>query len=249
LMPDSEHPYGIALPPIILQLLRIALKQPLVTGYGYYERTMNLNEVLLQKLSEAYEHMDQLVMMPTPLLYIQGCKILLCMYLVVAPMSIDNAAGVWGNVVLPVFLGVTFYGFEIVAEKMENPIGDDTSDLNLLELIHSLEVEAKHIFNLSERDAPALAKSWHTLGAKFDLVKPAQNTEAEFSTRRTYDFDDFFKWVPFPDHQLKYMLLRGSDAWTVNKAMFINTWRCCFKCCKMRNKKNVQKNTEKLASL
>merc|ERR1719259_305240 len=85
------------------------------------------------------------------------------------PLSINLNHGLWGNVGVPTILSMTLLGFEIVADFMENPLGDDSADISIYELIHEFEVEVEVIFDCSEQDRPAVLRAWADLGTHCGL--------------------------------------------------------------------------------
>lgn len=181
--PDSSSPSGgTALPPLILQLLRMVLQQPLAEKWGFYERNLNYHEVLFQRMSANFRVIDCMVAMPMPLMYAQECKILLMLFLAAYPLCVEAEDGIWGSLFAPWMLALSMLGLDLVSERLENPLGDDDSDLNVLEMVHALEVDCKWLFDFSEADAPNLKESWDCLGESLGLVavkkRPAASPDA-----------------------------------------------------------------------
>lgn len=225
---------GVALPPIILQLVRDALAKPLCQSWGYPERLLNFHEMIFDRLMRRYEGISQLISMPLPLPYLQHSKGLLLIFAVSYPLCMSLQNGLWGNVVVPTFLVVGLLGFEVVADMLENPVGDDACDLNYYEMIHGLEVEAKQLFDLSEADKNEIEKSWQDLGHAFGLTSKEHLDDGskKLAARPKYSFDNFFEWVRLPTHTLKYVMAQQSKMETVQESYFLqncsscyNTWR------------------------
>lgn len=184
---------------------------------------MNFHETLLGNISRSYESLDQLVTIPLPLPYLQHCKFLLFLFMVFYPLCVDIHHGLFSNVVVPSLIAMALLGFEMVADNFENPFGDDDSDLNFLETIHSLEVEIQSIFNLSERDATDVFQSWRELGQTFELcdyVGDVDDTEGNAQTIKSYSFTDFFEWAPLPVHTLEYLIRTSGTVQTVHATQF-----------------------------
>merc|ERR1719162_2240906 len=89
-------------------------------------------------------------MAPTPLPYLQHCRVLFFVFAVVFPMSMDTSKGLFDNVMLPLMIFWAIMGFEVLSGLLENPLGNDEVDMNLYEKVHSLEVNAEQIFNATE---------------------------------------------------------------------------------------------------
>lgn len=225
---------GVGLPPIIIQLLRDALGKPICQSWGYVERMINFHEMILDRLMRRHEAISQLVSMPLPLPYLQHSKGLLVIFACSYPLTIDWKNGLWGNVVVPTFLVMALLGFEIVADMLENPVGDDACDLNYYEMIHNLEVEAKTIFDLSENSRGEVEKSWQDLGSAIGLTskEDVDKDRKKLAARPKYTFDCFFEWMRLPKHTIKYVIVQQSRMETVQESYFLynpgsddDTWR------------------------
>lgn len=234
---EEEEPDhgGTSVPLFILQLLRGLLMRPLGKRWGYPERYLNFNEACLGKATRAYEGMHQMVLMPLPLPYLQLCKMLLLVFIITYPIGIHLNHGIWGNVVIPWILSMSLWGFQVVADFMENPMGDDPADISLYELIHEFEVEVQAMFDLSVRDHAQVVQSWRGLADHFGLglgsphLCPASGggggavvcpsgsgAEAEFG-QRPARFTDFFVWAPLPKGTVRYIITQSSDASVASK--------------------------------
>merc|ERR1719174_1422372 len=124
--------------------------QPLGKPWGYFERQLNYIINTTNIIMERKHMLDCLITMPLPLAYLQHCRVLLAIFAFCHPFSIDPDEGVLDNVVMPFCLFWAIMGFEVLAEMMENPLGDDETDINSMQMIHSLEVCAQHVFDISE---------------------------------------------------------------------------------------------------
>lgn len=106
-------------------------------------------------------------------------------------------------------------GFEIVADFMENPLGDDSSDISIYESIHEFEVEAQAIFNSSLIHRPGLSASEQELAEEFGLKTDCLR---EWADDGPPDFNDFFEWSPLPSQLVNYIRHQSTDA------AALNTW-------------------------
>eukprot|EP00929_Paragymnodinium_shiwhaense_P105424 TRINITY_DN7043_c0_g1_i1.p1 TRINITY_DN7043_c0_g1~~TRINITY_DN7043_c0_g1_i1.p1 ORF type:complete len:553 (+),score=117.82 TRINITY_DN7043_c0_g1_i1:181-1839(+) len=207
---------GSALPPVLLQLLRMATIQPLNKGWGYPERLLNVHESLFKEISKTFERIDTLVQMPLPIPYLQLCKILLLMFIMTYPLSMDLSDGIWGNVFIPCLLSMGLCGIELVADMLQNPFGDNTTDLNLLETIHSLEMRCQTIFDLSEAHGRDITSSWTGLEERLNIAQTSKRSSEKLlsgtdgtDSLTPYGFMQFFNWHPLPAQTVKYVIERS----------------------------------------
>merc|ERR1719375_946227 len=89
-------------------------------------------------------------MSPTPLPYLQHCRMLFLIFSIAFPLSMETSKGFFFNIGLPLMIFWAIMGFEVLAASLENPLGNDEVDMNLFEKIHSLEVNAEQIFDATE---------------------------------------------------------------------------------------------------
>jgi len=211
---------------LLMMLLRFVLNEPISKPWGYQERVMNLYEAHLAVVSSAYQGMNQMVMCQLPLPYVQLCKVLLLVFILSYPLSIDLNHGIWGNVVVPVILAVTLMGFENVADFLENPLGDDSADISVYECIHEFEVEVQSLFNASQVYRQSIVASWselgHNLGVPLGCGLLSQPTH---STPRP-GFNSFFEWSVLPADVISYVIDQTSDAGRVNMRALMRALRC-----------------------
>lgn len=107
------------------------------------------------------------------------------------------------NVVLPLIIFWGMLGFEVLAEKTENPLGHDSTDLNLLEVVHALDASAQYAFEISEMHRNPLQRA---------LLQPLHDFQMSASSRTVpseraggnekrvpaNDFSTYFQWMPIP---------------------------------------------------
>lgn len=210
---------GTSVPLLLLQLLRGVLMHPLDKKWGIPERYLNYNEQNLANAIRSFEGMHHMVIVPLPLPYLQLCKMLVLFFILFYPFSIDLAHGIWGNVIVPCILAMALLGFEIVADYMENPMGDDPADISLYELIHEFEVEVQAMFDLTERDHLKVMDSWRSLANHFDLGGGSSHLIGDKSYLEPVQrpFTDFFEWIQLPEATVRYILTQSSEASSVHK--------------------------------
>merc|ERR1719375_815136 len=95
-------------------------------------------------------------MSPTPLPYLQHCRMLFLIFSIAFPLSMETSKGFFFNIGLPLMIFWAVMGFEVLSASLENPLGNDEVDMNLYEKIHSLEVNAEEIFNCTETNQASL---------------------------------------------------------------------------------------------
>lgn len=96
----------------------------------------------------AYEMVNQSMMTPLPLPYVHLNKTLLCAFLMSFPCQLDFKLGWYANTVIPGLVALALLGIDSIATELENPFGDDTNDLDIIEQIHLLEHECMDILEL-----------------------------------------------------------------------------------------------------
>jgi len=201
---DISGHAACALPVALLQIMRGMLMQPMSQKWGYPERVINLLEAHISTVSNCFEQLDRLITIPLPLAYLQHCKILFLIFVGIYPLTINTLHGVWANVFSPCCLFMALLGFEVLADEMENPIGDDTIDLNVMRMIHELEGRCCEIFDICELRRATLFK---------DLTSPLQDMGMDVISREhrrkddiavAGDFSYHFTWLPLPVHIMAY---------------------------------------------
>ncbi|CAE8740305.1 unnamed protein product [Polarella glacialis] len=210
----------IPLPKVLLNLLLDACLQPASKKWGFPERMMNIFVNGIGTINYQIEEMTQLVCGPVPLSYVQLCRLLLFAYSIVVPLSQDTSQGITDNIVMPLFAFTTLYGIEVLSCMMENPLGDDELDLNLMSMIHSLEIVSQHAFDLSE-----CGRRQARLALRRPLVDFAMQTQPSdlvrmgAETRDPIIFERFFSWKPMPSLVLEKIFRSHGHASVVHKAM------------------------------
>jgi len=178
--------------------------QPLCQKWGYPERILNLLEPHLGQISGNFEGVDRLITIPLPLAYLQHCKVMFLTFVMVYPLTIETSYGIWANIFSPCCLFIALLGFEVLADEMENPVGDDSMDLNVMRMIHDLEGRCSEIFTISQVLRPALfddlTLAMDDMG--MDIVGGRRKTTIERETSVSFKYH--FTWLPLPVHILAY---------------------------------------------
>jgi len=202
--PEADRPSGgVAIAPapkVVMSMLVQALLRPSDRPWGYQSRLYNLFARITLKLVNDSMHLESIIMSPTPLPYLQHCRVLFLIFSVVFPMSMDTSKGFFDNVLLPLMIFWAIMGFEMLSGVLENPLGNDETDMNIYEKIHTLEVNAEQIFNSTECLKPGLHYALHkteniVLGERHPPPHPTVRSHALDPTK---SFRSYFRWVPLP---------------------------------------------------
>jgi len=193
-------------PKIVMVLLTFALQRPMDKPWGYNSRSFNLYWRSTEAVMRMTMNLESLIQSPTPLPYLQHCRLLFVIFVVANPLSIDSTKGWFVNVVLPVVLFWAIRGFQILSKRLENPLGNDEADLNLYDKLASCEVNAEHAFNLTAdtygdiRNALQWTEQWVVTGETPPVASgppPLRKKEKSFRC--------YFRWTPIPTLMLKGM--------------------------------------------
>jgi len=204
---DEESIVGMAIPVLLVQLLRGHVAKAARTAHGpnwgYPERLVNVLENHLSGVCASFEHLERLITLPFPLAYLQHSKILFLIFALVYPLCIDIEFGLWANVISPCIIFFALLGFELLADEMENPLGNGYTDLSVLEMIHALEIRASKAFALTETRQVALQEDARGLLKGLGLaVPPLPEPPDAVGERleRCRRFSQHFCWLPLPPH-------------------------------------------------
>jgi len=194
-------------PKIIMSMLVQALLRPSDQTWGYQSRLYNLFARITLKLVNDSMHLESIIMSPTPLPYLQHCRVLFLIFSLVFPMSMDTERGYFANVIMPAVIFWAIMGFEMLSGVLENPLGNDETDMNIYEKIHSLEVSAEQIFNTTECHKASLH---HALLKTEQLVMNQQFNVPDVVRSHQLDpqksFRTYFRWTPMPTSVLSDLM-------------------------------------------
>jgi len=117
--------------------------------WGIKERFVTELIVVLSKIELAFENINQIINTPLPLPYANLCKVLLSIFLLSMPFFVDYRLGWFANTVIPAIVSIALLGIDAIATELENPFGDDANDLDIMEHIHAMELEAMEVLRLT----------------------------------------------------------------------------------------------------
>lgn len=195
------------LPKLVVMILYDSLLRPIGHSWGCPERMMNVCAKNLQQILHDFGDLTMLILVPLPLAYQQLCRVLLVIFAVTYPLSVSPDEGPTDNIFLPLFIMVAMLGLEYLGDMLENPLGYDESDLDLLSMLHSLEVSCEYAFEFSESSRPRLR---HALGRPLEEIRnsnarmncetagAACSTSESCAAPQNHRFQSFFRWVPLP---------------------------------------------------
>eukprot|EP00913_Durusdinium_trenchii_P002851 g2639.t1 len=109
------------------------------------------------------------------------------MWPLVTEVGENQMGAIFDNIVFPFVVYWAMSGLERLAEMMENPVGDDDTDINLLQQLHELEVGAQLAFELAEKRRSALRRTrCEDLGSRLpQLHGERQGSAAQVATDGT----------------------------------------------------------------
>lgn len=200
-MPPKKKGASCALPVLLMQLLRDCMMQAVYQKWGYPERILNVLEMYMKEITMTFEQLDRLITIPLPLAYLQHCKLLFLSFILTYPLTVNTQHGIWANVISPCILFGALLGFEVLADSMENPIGDDVLDLNIMRMIHDLESRLSHLMCVTDAQRlhlrEAMCEPLLTMG-----MQPA--TSESNGSENPGEFYKHFAWISFPAHIIAY---------------------------------------------
>jgi len=217
---------GCALPVLLTHMLRHNIMRPCGAKWGYPERVLNVLESHLQQALHTFEMLDRLITMPLVLGYLQHCKLLFLTFMLVYPLTIDSDVGFWANVISPCFIFFGLLGFEVLADEMENPLGDQDVDLNIMDMIHDLEVRAHEVFSVAYENRGRLdAVFYRPVEEKATSgngnVDPRELDLPDWPPLRSKfgSFSAQFSWESLPPQSIVYMLekAQGGGSAMINR--------------------------------
>jgi len=216
------------LPFVTLNLLLASLRQGIDKPWGLPERMLNCVAEMMQTARESMADLQTVVAQPLPLAYIQHCHGLLVMFALAYPLSINPDDGFINNVLMPTVIFAAMTGIEIISGLLENPLGDDETDLNLMDHVHALEASCQLDFEMSERYQHTMQEAaWKPL-QDFHMSASSQTSapEGPVGTPELRCFDTYFTWTAMPVKMLEWSLLNHGRAREVHEARWMHgEWR------------------------
>jgi len=154
------------------QSIRLHAGEP----YAFKERFLPEVLRLTTQVLNHQDRVNQAMTTPLPLPYVNLVRTLLVTYLISVPFFIDYEDGFWANVGMPTVTALALLGIDQIGSELENPFGEDENDLDVQEMIMTLEKELMRLLELSG-DAVALDKFTWVPAPKF----MQEETERPFS--------------------------------------------------------------------
>merc|ERR1712137_718951 len=103
--------------------------------------------------------------------YMQMTKFLILLFQVLFPLEIPSHDGIFPNLFFPSILAVIFYGMDLMCLDMENPFGDDASDLKIVTPLCDVEVEIMQLLE-DKHDQIRDCFVWYTVPAEDEWLRP-----------------------------------------------------------------------------
>merc|ERR1712137_1073925 len=159
-----------------LQQLRHRVARFTVRQHGTVERVLNLITSDIAILQKHSTKIGQSAAIPVPLDYMQMTKFLIMLFRVLFPLQIPPEAGMFTNLFFPAVLAVIFYGMDLMCTDMEDPFGDDTSDVKIVTPLWDVEVETMRFFE-DKADNVQDCFTWHVLPKTDEWLRPRKVTK------------------------------------------------------------------------
>eukprot|EP00414_Alexandrium_minutum_P000776 CAMPEP_0113818544 /NCGR_PEP_ID=MMETSP0328-20130328/293_1 /TAXON_ID=39455 /ORGANISM="Alexandrium minutum" /LENGTH=428 /DNA_ID=CAMNT_0000786479 /DNA_START=152 /DNA_END=1438 /DNA_ORIENTATION=+ /assembly_acc=CAM_ASM_000350 len=129
----------------VTQSVRLHAGEP----YGYKERFLPEFIRLINQVLMMQDRVNQAMTTPLPLPYVNLVRTLLVTYLFSVPFFTDYSEGLWANVGMPTVTALALLGIDQIGGELENPFGEDANDLDVQEMIMTLEKELMRLLELS----------------------------------------------------------------------------------------------------
>lgn len=210
------------LPKVILSMLVETCHTPLAQKWGYPERVLNLIASISADALDQLTHLSGLIARPVSLAYYQHCRVIVVIFSFMLPLVTevgeDLIGSIFDNIVFPFVIYWAMSGLERLAEMMENPVGDDDTDINLLQQLHELEVGAQLAIELCENRRSMLRRT-------LAKVCPSCSETSKFWKNKPplvppIHFEDYFCWLPIPAAIAEGMVMKHGHVDHVHWAFF-----------------------------
>eukprot|EP00930_Biecheleria_cincta_P008663 TRINITY_DN110197_c0_g1_i1.p1 TRINITY_DN110197_c0_g1~~TRINITY_DN110197_c0_g1_i1.p1 ORF type:complete len:444 (+),score=53.38 TRINITY_DN110197_c0_g1_i1:120-1451(+) len=117
--------------------------------HGIKERFVPLLSILIKNSLQSFEHISVIMSVPLPLPYAALCKLLLTTWMATFPFVQDPELGPFGGMFIPIVIVLALLGLDAISTELENPFGEDSNDLDVLEQIANLETEAMGLLEMA----------------------------------------------------------------------------------------------------
>lgn len=129
--------------------------------WGWFERCLNLVDIGIAGLMQAFEEMDQNITTPLPLPYCHLCKWLMFLYLLFYPIACHvEGQAFLVNTVMAMVIAVAMCGIEAISMEIEDPFGDDDNDFDVMRIISGIEDSIYEAMVLKDGDEPHQIWGW-----------------------------------------------------------------------------------------
>eukprot|EP00811_Abedinium_folium_P001715 NODE_11573_length_1277_cov_6.591304.p1 GENE.NODE_11573_length_1277_cov_6.591304~~NODE_11573_length_1277_cov_6.591304.p1 ORF type:complete len:364 (+),score=105.34 NODE_11573_length_1277_cov_6.591304:48-1139(+) len=213
---ESYARRGMCIPALLLQMLRQHSCAAPWKKWGFPERILSVLDPWLTHAMLQLDRADAVITIPMHVAYLQHCKYLFILFFLIFPLAMKTSGGLWQNIVSPFLLFCFLYGAEHLSDMFENPMGDDLTDLNVLEMIHDFEVRACEVFVVTTNDW------WRMRGIYAQALQDNLLLKGEEPFKGTEDDDAFrklcvgwglhthFAWMTMPPNVTQYVVKLGS---------------------------------------
>ncbi|CAJ1382886.1 unnamed protein product [Effrenium voratum] len=210
------------LPKVILSMLMEACHLPMGQKWGYHERVLTIISSICADALDQLTHLSGLIMRPVSLAYYQHCRVIVVLFSIMWPLVTElgeeNLGSVFDNIVFPFVVYWAMLGLERLAEMMENPVGDDDTDINLYQQLHQLEVGIQASFELCERERGPLRRVFARISPNCpDFVKERKKC---LNVSPPFHFEDYFCWLPLPTAIAEGMVMKHGHVDHAHMAFF-----------------------------
>merc|ERR1719313_990940 len=113
---------------------------------------MSFLEAKIKDINACLAALELLVTEPPPVHYTNLCKFVLTFFLTTLPLGVKTKLGVWANIMSPFLIAVVLLCLNRTSEELENPLGDDSEDICLLEMVHKLENQLEQLVDASDEE-------------------------------------------------------------------------------------------------
>lgn len=187
------------LPKVIMPMLMLALKEAVGKPWGFNDRAWSMFSRYLMAAKFSISVIHSMSATPTPLPYVQLSHLLVLIFAIFYPLTIDVDSGLCDTLVMPLVIFFTIQGFDQLAKMLESATGHDVTDLNFMELIHNLEIQAKYAFDSSEIYQAALQESLEMPIRSFNFRAAKESMIPRVQLKGLpRPFSSYFQWIPMP---------------------------------------------------
>jgi len=154
-----------------LQQIRHRIAQFTVAKHGTVERVLSFLGGDMRQMQRNHTKILMFAAIPVPIDYMQMTKLLIIFFQIFFPIGIPSHDGVFVNLFFPAILVFIFYGIDIMCSDMEDPFGDDPSDIKIEAPLWEVEVETMQL--LQDRCSDVKHRfSWYPVPTDDEWLRP-----------------------------------------------------------------------------